>query len=158
MSIFITPSKSYPTPVHPEIVILLKKQPNAAGDIAIVKYRFFNYEKAVALGRKKTFKGELIKHRSFPHTHSEFQFSERYNHLSFSSTIEDSFKGCRFKLIEYFVRGRPTAQLFDLESDPAETANLADDPEYADTRARLRDRLAEWQDLTDDPRRGDWPT
>ena len=69
--------------------------------MSTVKFRFFNYEKAVALGRKKTFAGELIKHRSFPHTHSEFQFSAQYNHLSFSATIEDAFKGCRFKLIEY---------------------------------------------------------
>ena len=51
----------------------------------------------------------------------------------------------RFKLIDYDARGDRNAQLFDLESDPAETVNLAADPEHADTRARLRELLAEWQ-------------
>ncbi len=63
----------------------------------------------------------------------------------------------RYKLIEYDVDGERNTQLFDLDADPAETANLAGDPEYADVRDRLRERLAEWQELTDDPRKGDWP-
>jgi len=46
--------------------------------IVRVKYRFFDYARALM-----------------------FQFSSDYNHLSFSSTIEDAFKGCRFKLIRY---------------------------------------------------------
>ncbi len=70
-------------------------------DMVTVKFRFFNYRAAVRLGRGKTLIGEMILLRSDPYTHVEFQFSAKYNHLSFSSTQEDAFKGCRFKLIKY---------------------------------------------------------
>ncbi len=65
-----------------------------------VKYRFFDYKRSLELGRKRTFAGELIKRRS-DLTHSEFQFSPFFHDISFSSTIEDAFKGCRFKMIYY---------------------------------------------------------
>ena len=74
---------------------------NADDDCLVtVKYRFFDYKRSLELGRGKRVAGELIKYRS-DLTHSEFQFSSTYNLLSFSSTIEDAFKGCRFKLIRY---------------------------------------------------------
>lgn len=66
----------------------------------IVKFRFFDYARSLELGRKRTLAGELIKRRS-KLTHSEFQFSSMFHNLSFSATIEDAFKGCRFKLIHY---------------------------------------------------------
>lgn len=69
-------------------------------DLRVVKFRFFDYAKSLELGRKRTIAGELIKRRS-KLTHSELELSATYNHLSFSSTIEDAFKGCRFKLIRY---------------------------------------------------------
>ena len=65
-----------------------------------IRFRFFDYKLAVKMGRKKTLAGEIIKRRS-DLTHSEVQFSAFYHHLSFSSTIEDAFKGCRFKQIYY---------------------------------------------------------
>ena len=43
----------------------------------------------------------------------------------------------RWKLILYNVHGTKTAQLFDLEHDPWETQNLADDPAYARQKQEL---------------------
>ena len=53
------------------------------------------------------------------------------------------------KLIEYRVEGQATTQLFDLEADPWETADRADDD--PDRVARLRSQLAGWQACLNDP-------
>lgn len=52
----------------------------------------------------------------------------------------------RWKLIEYVVEGQRRTQLFDLQTDPGEMVNLADDPACADHLARLRGLLAQWRD------------
>ena len=46
---------------------------------------------------------------------------------------------------------RPKFELFDLESDPHETTNLADDPAHAETLARLQQKLKTFQRQTNDP-------
>jgi arylsulfatase A-like enzyme len=46
----------------------------------------------------------------------------------------------RYKLIEYYTEG-PYWELFDLESDPHELNNLADDNSYAELRQDLTNRL-----------------
>ena len=57
----------------------------------------------------------------------------------------------RYKLIEYYVDGTRTTQLFDVAEDPWEMINLAGEPDYADELARLREELARWQAEVDDP-------
>ena len=59
-------------------------------------------------------------------------------------------KDNRFKLIEYAVNGRRTTQLFDLENDPLELHNLADDKAHAGKVADLREVLFKWRDDWDD--------
>ena len=59
-------------------------------------------------------------------------------------------KDNRFKLIEYAVNGRRTTQLFDLENDPLELHNLADDKAHASKVADLRETLFQWRDDWDD--------
>ena len=46
---------------------------------------------------------------------------------------------------------RPPEELFDLEADPHEEKNLADDPAAAEVKAGLRERLHRWRDDTRDP-------
>ena len=48
-------------------------------------------------------------------------------------------------------RELPREELHDLVFDPAEAANVADDPAYADVRAELAERLDAWMRETDDP-------
>ena len=52
----------------------------------------------------------------------------------------------RYKLIEYVVEGKRTTQLFDLQADPFELNNLADNSNYAEHLKRLRKELARWRD------------
>jgi hypothetical protein len=42
-------------------------------------------------------------------------------------------------------------ELYDLEADPGEIVNRIDDPAMAQTLRRLRRRLVEWMQETDDP-------
>ncbi len=61
-----------------------------------------------------------------------------------------SIKRGSFKLIEYSVSGNRNTQLFDLESDPEETVNLASDPAYKEILVELRRLLVreakDWDD------------
>jgi arylsulfatase A-like enzyme len=55
----------------------------------------------------------------------------------------------RYKLVR--VHGLDTGELYDLEADPSETENRYDDPDYADVRARMFERLADRMAGTIDP-------
>lgn len=48
-------------------------------------------------------------------------------------------------------RPRGEEELYDLEADPDEQVNLAEDPAYAEVLEEMRGRLAAWQEETDDP-------
>jgi N-sulfoglucosamine sulfohydrolase len=47
----------------------------------------------------------------------------------------------------------PLFELIDLQNDPAELTNLADNPEYAPVVERLKKRIVAWQEETADPLR-----
>jgi len=57
----------------------------------------------------------------------------------------------RFKLIENFVEGERRTQLFDLDTDPGQTTDCAEDPDYAEDLQRLRSELTELRRKIDDP-------
>jgi arylsulfatase A-like enzyme len=71
--------------------------------------------------------------------------------------IQRAVRDSRYKLIEYYVDGVRTTQLFDLVANPAETENLAADPGQHEVVERLRQRLRDWQAAADDPVAGQWP-
>lgn len=64
------------------------------------RLRHWNARAAEKDGKKLTLTDRIIMLRSAL-THSEFQFSERYGGVSFSSTLADGANGCRFKMIGY---------------------------------------------------------
>ncbi len=72
-------------------------------------------------------------------------------HFAYRGVQRGVRKG-RYKLIEYVVDGSRTTQFFDLETDPHETVNLADEPRLAATLAELRGELARWRTELGDTR------
>lgn len=52
---------------------------------------------------------------------------------------------------KYVFNAPDVDELYDLEADPHELRNLVDHPDYRAVRDRLRDRLVEWMDESDDP-------
>jgi len=55
-----------------------------------------------------------------------------------------------WKLIKYNVHGKQTTQLFDLNNDPDEIVDLADDEKYAEKLENLTTLLKEWMHSLDD--------
>jgi N-sulfoglucosamine sulfohydrolase len=66
--------------------------------------------------------------------------------------IDDAALAERMEALQF----RPREQLFDLDADPWETANLAGDPAYARVQADLRARLRAWMTELDDPLLAEW--
>ena len=59
---------------------------------------------------------------------------------------------------EYYASRRPEEELYDLDSDPLEKTNLADDPTQGGVLGELRDRVSDWMQSTGDRLlAGDWP-
>ncbi len=101
----------------------------------------------------------------------EWIFAEKIYHDTYDPTR--AIRTRRYKYIRYFAvcifqdlriatiprwdyfKERPVRdgveELYDLESDPWEEKNLADEPEYEEVKNRLRRRLADWMRETDDP-------
>lgn len=57
----------------------------------------------------------------------------------------------RYKLIEYTVKDQRHTQLFDLQTDPWEMKNRADDPDFVSYRDRLGNRLQSAREKYNDP-------
>ena len=60
-------------------------------------------------------------------------------------------RDARWKLIEYRAADGRHTQLFDLENDPDELSNLADETAHAETLAKLRQELAAARAAYGDP-------
>jgi len=56
------------------------------------------------------------------------------------------------RFIQLIKDPRPREELYDCVADPDQLQNLADKPEFAETKRRLRERLEAYQRQTGDPR------
>ena len=80
------------------------------------------------------------------------QNNYRYKMLAFTEWRELANAGKLNEAQMQFHRRRPAEQLFDVEADPHEVNNLANDPEYTkvlgDLRSRMQKKLREVNDLS----------
>jgi hypothetical protein len=66
--------------------------------------------------------------------------------------IENKNKPEVAKLYALAFEKRPEEELYDLEKDPAQLYNVAENPAYSKELDKLRKMLRKWQKQTHDPR------
>ena len=87
-------------------------------------------------------KGRYEYVRNFqPFNFDGLQNNYRYNMLAYQEW-RTSYQAGKLNAVQrHFFEARPAEQLFDIESDPYETKNLANDPQFADVLLDMRNRL-----------------
>ena len=70
--------------------------------------------------------------------------------VEWQATLRDKRKYYGKRAVEAYLH-RPTFELYDLENDPHEVNNLADDPQYAKVLEELKAKLKAFQKRTKDP-------
>ena len=89
-------------------------------------------------------KGRFEYIRNFqPFNFDGLQNNYRYRMLAFEEWRQLYHAGKLNDVQKQFFETRPAEQLFDIEADPHETKNLADDPEFAELLKQMRERMNE---------------
>lgn len=74
--------------------------------------------------------------------------SHYYGYCSCQRAVRDS----QYKLIEYGTDEGAITQLFNMEDDPDELNNLADQPEHSEKLQELREKMRDWRQRSGDTR------
>jgi N-sulfoglucosamine sulfohydrolase len=81
----------------------------------------------------------------------EFPFaSDLYHSPTWQGVLRHGDGAMGRRRVKDFVN-RPREELYDLDNDPEELHNLAQDPRHADTLDVLRAKMKDWQERTGDP-------
>jgi N-sulfoglucosamine sulfohydrolase len=81
----------------------------------------------------------------------EYPFAaDLYNSATWQALLKHKGTTLGERSLDGFVH-RPKEELYDLEKDPHELKNVAEDPKYAEVLGGLRKQLREWQEKTKDP-------
>ena len=76
--------------------------------------------------------------------------SDLWEASTWQATIKGSEKYYGKRTVEAYIH-RPKFELYDLENDPDEIENLADNSKYKNTLTRLKAKLKAFQKRTKDP-------
>ena len=76
--------------------------------------------------------------------------SDLWASATWQSALSSENRMYAFKSVDYYCH-RPEFELFDLENDPQEAENLADDPVYNQILVSLKEDLRNFQERTNDP-------
>ncbi len=81
----------------------------------------------------------------------EYPFaSDLYASKTWQSVLDEQLANLGNKSVQHFLN-RPLFELYDLEADPNETYNLADDPKYGEVLNGLKQKLKSFQTDSKDP-------
>ena len=71
-----------------------------------------------------------------------------YEHHSFADRIprSEGVRTERYKYLNYLDSNPRFEELYDLETDPGEEKNLANDPDYSDLLREMRAKWEEWRE------------
>jgi N-sulfoglucosamine sulfohydrolase len=86
----------------------------------------------------------LAHEREYPHP------SDLWASATWQSVLKSKDPMMGQRSVKGFLN-RPREELYDLQNDPNELRNLANETEHAETLADLRRRLRTWQQETNDP-------
>ena len=76
--------------------------------------------------------------------------SDLWESATWQATIKSRARHYGKRTVEAYLH-RPKFELYDLQTDPDEVKNLADDPQYKDTLDRMKAKLKAFQKQTKDP-------
>lgn len=76
--------------------------------------------------------------------------SDLYASATWQGILERGEEYYAKRKVEAYLH-RPEFEMYDLDADPHEVNNLADDPEHAETLTRLQTKLRAFQERTNDP-------
>lgn len=87
---------------------------------------------------------------------ADLKQEEGWGNHSYQATLDaKESHPVQYQLLKTLENGRPEEELYDMENDLGQLANLADDAEFQDKLEELRSALKEWRkntgDLVDDP-------
>ena len=85
----------------------------------------------------------LVQGRQISDWRTDFFVEHLFNHPQIPK--HEGVRGERFKYARYFEQNPVYEELYDLQSDPMETINLASNPEYASILNALQARTNELQ-------------
>ena len=97
--------------------------------------------------------------RNFLHQRPYLQPNAYKDHKSILIALREAHRAGRLNDTQslLFADTRPPEELYDLEADPFEIYNLAEDPNYQVTLESLRQQLIDWVEATDDKGRDPEP-
>lgn len=87
---------------------------------------------------------------------ADLRQEEGWGNHSYQATLDaKESHPVQYQLLKTLENGRPEEELYDMENDPGQLRNLADEAEFQDKLEELRSALKEWRkntgDLVDDP-------
>ena len=144
-----TGASSPPYDLPGRSILPVLEQENPAGwDTVFASHTFHEitmyYPMRVIRTRKYKYILNLAHKLDFPFA------SDLYESATWQGILRRGDKRMGVREVEKYIH-RPKRELYDLENDPHEVVNVADNPQYKDILDNLRARLRKWQENTNDP-------